>query len=125
MGETVDDRAYCRLCRTFSAPGDRCGNCHRRRDGQDDELDAVVARSLRDAQVVHRTSRLRAGASTFGPAGRIGWSVPPLLWLAVVVTVAVRTRNSPWIALLLVAVVATSVVVAFVLRELWKRDRVD
>ena len=125
MGDEVDDRAYCRLCRTFSPPGERCGNCHRRRDGQDDELDAVVARSLRDAQVVHRTSRVRAGARTFGPVGRVGWSVPPVLWLAVLVVVAVRVRNSPWIALLAVAVVATTVLVAFVLRELWQADRID
>ena len=125
MGDAVDDREYCRRCRRFSAPGDRCGSCLRRRDGQDDDLDDVVARSLRDAQVVHRTSRLRAGARTFGPVGRVGCSLPPVLWLAVLVVVAVRVRDTPWIALLLVAVLATSVVVAVALRALWAPDRID
>lgn len=125
MTGDTDAREYCRLCRTFSAPGDRCGNCHRRRDGQTDDLDDEFARSLSEARTVHQYSRVRSGAMTFGPVGRIALSLVPLALAALSIGQAVRTRNSPWIALFLVGAVATSVVVARLLLEIWKRDRID
>ena len=125
MADDADVREYCRLCRTFSAPGDRCGNCHRRRDGETDDLDEVVARSLSEARTVHEYSRVHSGALTFGPIGRLGLSVGPLLLLAVAVAMAVRMRDTPWIALFGVFAISAAVVVLALLVQIWKRDRID
>ena len=125
MADDAEVGEYCRRCRTFSAPGDRCGNCHRRRDGQSDDLDDAVARSLSEARTVHDSSRLRSGALTFGPIGRTALSVVPVLWLAGAVALAVKLRSTPWIALVGVFALATAVVVVRLLLEIWKRDRID
>ena len=85
----------------------------------------MVARSLSDARVVHASSRVRSGATTFGPVGRVMLSVVPLLALAAAIGQAVRTRNSPWIALFGVFAVLSAVVVGALLLEIWKRDRID
>jgi hypothetical protein len=125
MVDDADVREYCRLCRTFSPPGDRCGNCHRRRDGERDALDDEVARSLSEARVVHQYSRVRSGALTFGPVGRVSLSLLPLLLLALTVAQAYRTRNGPWIALFGVAAIGNAVGVGAILLQIWKRDRID
>ena len=120
------EREYCRSCRTYSAPGPRCGNCFRSRDGVGDELDEAVARSLSDARRVHRTSRLRAGTTTFGPIGRVALSVVPTLAIVVAAWLSYRYRDSgPWVALVLVTAVATTVTMAGFLRLVWRRERVD
>ena len=119
-------REYCRSCRTYSAPGPRCGNCFRSRDGIGDELDEAVARSLSGARLVHRSSRLRAGTTTFGPIGRIALSVVPALAIVVTAWLLYRFRDSgPPVAFLLVAAVATTVTMAGFLRVVWQRERID
>jgi hypothetical protein len=119
------EREYCRSCRTFSAPGPRCGNCFRSRDGIGDELDETVARSLSEARVVHRTSRLQAGTTTFGPAGRVALSVAPVLAILVTARLAYRFRGGPEIAFFLVAFVATSITMTGFLWTVWRRERID
>jgi hypothetical protein len=121
------ERAYCRSCRTYSAPGPRCGNCFRSRaDGIGDDLDEAVARSLSEARPVHRTSRLQAGTTTFGPVGRLVLSVVPAVAIGVAVWLLYRFRNSgPPVAFFLVAAVATTVTMAGFLRVVWRRERVE
>jgi hypothetical protein len=121
----VDDREYCRSCRTFSAPGPTCGNCFRSRDGIGDELSESVARSLSSARVVHRHSRLRAGATTFGPVGRIALSIVPVAAIALTAWLAYRFRDGPAVAFFLVAAVAMGVTMVGFLRIVWRRERID
>jgi hypothetical protein len=125
MEGIADEREYCRLCRTFSAPGERCGNCLRRRDGLDDPLEDALANSLSGARVVHASSRLRAGTTAFGPVGRVLLSIVPALAVVMTAWLAYRFRSGPQIALFLVGAVATAVTMGGFLRLVWRRERVD
>jgi hypothetical protein len=92
---------------------------------KDAALDAALARSLRDARVVPSYSRIRRGALTFGPVGRVGWSVVPALIAFVAIRNVYRSLGDVTLAFYLVMAVPLVAGCAYLLCEVWKRDRVD
>lgn len=114
----------CPWCKCLTPPRPWCIRCMGQLGGGP-PIDQALARSLSEARAVRSYSRVRQGVLTFGPVGRVGWSVLPVLFSFIAVRNVYRSTGETVIAFYVVMAFPILAISAYGLAQIWRRDRVD
>src|SRR5436190_24143731 len=117
-------RQACQCGGTMEPGGQWCTRCHRRGVG-DIDYGGADTPSPAAPYGTPRYSRVRAGTLTFGPVGRLGLSIVPVLVGCVAIRNVYRSQGEPVIAFCMAMAAPVLVLIGLFLREVWKRDRVS
>jgi hypothetical protein len=122
---TDDGPVGCQQCGVLAPGGRWCARCLKQLSAREGSIDEDVARSLRNARTVSVYSRVRAGPVTFGPLGRVLWSVVPVVVSYVAVRNVYRSMGEVTVAFYGVMAVPVLLIAGYFLAQVWKRDRVE